>query len=436
MRICLLSPENVLERKISILKDRFCQLTLDFLFYPSIFTIPKLLSGKQRNYDALIFLGKTTLNYVSSKLTPTIPWYVVPRSSASIVQLLFSLSLSSYNIYELISDAPQDELNIIYDSYKQTFASPFTPKIIKAPEYVFNELFYDNLVNYYMQCQKQYDNYTCITIYSDVYQRLKDKNFPIVFSCASLTDISNTIEKAHSAFLLQSSRESQIVIIHIAIDEPNNYSPIADDEYQIAIENLNIAKLIYAFAKKIQGALFPIKNTEFLLFSTRTIIEHETNKFKEFSLMDAVKKNTAKTISVGIGLGTTVFKSKKNSYAGLKKAQANGGNQIFVVYDENTIRGPFPSKKVHPTPIMNDRFSSLSSETGISSFTLSQIHKLLTEKGSHECTVNELSDYLHISTRAVNRIILKLIDTHHCYEIGKKYHRKAGRPSRILQFNF
>ena len=235
---------------------------------------------------------------------------------------------------------------------------------------------------------------------------------------------------------MQSSRESQIVIIHIAIDEPNNYSPIADDEYQIAIENLNVAKLIYAFAKKIQGALFPIKNTEFLLFSTRTIIEHETNKFKEFSLMDAVKKNTAKTISVGIGLGTTVFKSKKNSYAGLKKAQANGGNQIFVVYDENTIRGPFPSKKVHPTPIMNDRFSSLSSETGISSFTLSQIHKLLTEKGSHECTVNELSDYLHISTRAVNRIILKLIDTHHCYEIGKKYHRKAGRPSRILQFDF
>lgn len=436
LRICLLSPEHILEKEIPILKERFHQLTLDFLFYSSIFKIPELLSGKQMNYDALFFLGRTTLNYVASKLTPTIPWYVIPRNNASIVQLLFSLSLTSHNIYEIITDAPKKELDIIYDSYRQANIDPSKLKIISAPKYEFNELLYDNLITYYKQCQKQYDNYTCITIYSDVYQYLKKKNFPIIFSCASLADISNTIEKAHSAFLLQASRESQIVIIHIAIDEPNLYSPIANDEYQMAIENLNVAKCIYSFARKIQGALFPIKDTEYLLFSTRSIIEHQTNKFKDFSLIDIVKKKTAKTISMGIGLGKTALEAKKNARTGIKKAQKNGGNQIFLVYDENTIRGPYPTIRESPSPIICERFSTLSRETGISSFTLSQIHKLLTEKDSHECTVSELSDYLHISTRAVNRIILKLLDTNHCYEVGKKYHHKAGRPSRILQFDF
>ena len=433
MRRALLVPEKMLSTEITLLKEKFPELLLDFIFYSSVFKIPNIFSGQQKEYDAVLFFGKTTLNYVASKLTPTIPWYVIPRDTASLLQLLFKISLTGYNLYRLVTDMPENELTIIKDAYSESNIPLQKLTLIQPPTFIFDEVFYNHLTDFYINDYKHNTNSTYITIYSDVYKKLQNRGIPILFASSSLTDISNSIEKAHTNFLLHASRESQIIIIHAAIDELNTFSPIIEDEYQMAMENLNIAKYIYSFARKIQGAVFAIRETEYLIFSTRSIVEHQTNKFNDFTLAHDVKKHTARTLSIGLGFGKTATEAKNHAYIGLKRSQESGGNQIFLVYDKNTIRGPLntPPKL---DPIIYDHFQEISSRVGISPFTLSQIHKLLTERGIQECTVAQLSDYLQISKRAVNRIVLKLLDNNYCIEIGRQYHHKAGRPSRILKF--
>ena len=103
---------------------------------------------------------------------------------------------------------------------------------------------------FYYTCHQLDKDTTCITIYSDVYRQLKTEHVPIHYQICSLSDIYRGIEKAHSNFLLQISRESQLVIMYIVIDEANEYSPLASDEYQMTLEMLQVSKYIYIFAKK------------------------------------------------------------------------------------------------------------------------------------------------------------------------------------------
>lgn len=286
---------------------------------------------------------------------------------------------------------------------------------------------------FYYTCHQLDKDTTCITIYSDVYRQLKAEHFPIHYQICSLSDIYRGIEKAHSNFLLQISRESQLVIMYIVIDEANEYSPLASDEYQMTLEMLQVSKYIYIFAKKIQGAVLPITEREFLIFSTRTIIETQTDKFHHFSLSDEAKYSSPYCQYDQHRYRFSALEAKTHAKIGVKKAKKSGGNQIFLVYDKDTIRRSVAKKPTIPLSI-SDRFLSISSKTGISAFTLGRIHKIINEQGKTEFTASEIADLLNVSMRSINRTVLKLIDTGYCFEIGRKFQHKCGRPSRILRF--
>lgn len=54
MRIALLVPEKMLSTEITLLKEKFPELLLDFIFYSSVFKIPNIFSGQQKEYDAVL----------------------------------------------------------------------------------------------------------------------------------------------------------------------------------------------------------------------------------------------------------------------------------------------------------------------------------------------------------------------------------------------
>lgn len=434
MHLGILTPKGLIENEIALIKQKFPCIDIQIISYTSIFCIPSLLRGKQKDLDVLLFFGKTTLEYTASKIIPTIPWDIIPRTNTTLLLVLFKALLNGNNIYKLATDLHPQEKKMLYDSYQEVKINWRKVEVSYAPTFSIDESFVDKMKHFYYQCRQKDKNVTCITIYSDVYKQLSAEHFPIIYFFSSLSDIYSSIEKVHSKFLLQASRESQLVIMYINIDEVEKYSPLVSDEYQMTLEILNVTKYIHIFAQTIQGAVFSITEREFLIFSTRNIIESQTEKFHNISLVDNIQKNTVSTVSIGIGFGKTAMEAKKHAKIGVQKAKYYGGNQLFLVYDKNTIRGPFTSEKNIDLKI-SDRFIHIATQTGISSFTLAQIHKIINEQGKNEFTSSEIADMLNVSTRSINRTILKLIDAGYVKEIGKKFQNKGGRPSRILQFN-
>lgn len=433
MRLGLLVPAGHLEKDIPILKEKFNYILIDILVYSSVSQIPKILSEKQRYLDYLLFLGKTTVEYTATKITPIIPWEVIPRTSSTLFMSLLKAQLAGNTITNLITDLHPNERSILNNAYKELGIKFSTVSIHYAPPFTFDETFIKQMKNFYFHYHQQYPTATCLTIYSDIARALSFLSFPIQYYCSGLSDICNSIEKAHTNFLLQVSRESQLVIIHIIVDEASEYSPLLTDEYQATLELLTVAKYIYIFTKKIQGAVSQISDKEFLIFSTRAILKNQTDQFYNFSLIDDIHTHTASTISIGIGFGKTAQEAKYHAKTGVKKAQKSKESKIFLIYDQDTIRSITTNKKT-TSPDIPDQFLSISTKTGISAFTLGQIHQLINEQGKAEFTPTELASYLQVSLRSVNRTILKLLDTGYCFEIGRKFQPKGGRPSRILRF--
>lgn len=433
MNIGILVPKGHLQKDIPVIKKKFPDISIQILIYSSVSRIPGIISETQQELDSLLFLGKTTMNYVASKISPSVPWDVIPRTSNTLFMSLLKARLAGNDICKLITDIHEDEKQILRDVYLELGINLSDVSITCAPPFSFDETFVKQMKGFYYENHRLNPSATCLTIYSDVYRALHNTGFPVQYYYCGLTDIYNSIDKAHTNFLLQISRESQLVIIHIIINESSEYSPLMADEYQSILETLHVTKYIYTFAQKIRGAVSSISEHEFLIFSTRAILKNQTDEYHHFSLIDDLTANTASTISMGIGFGRTAQEAKAHAKLGVKQAQKSNGNQIFLVYDKKTIRS-FTAAPNDTAVHIPDRFLTLSSKTGISSFTLGEIHKVITEYGKSEFTAAELAKLLHISMRSMNRTILKLMDTGCCFEIGKKFQHNGGRPSRILRF--
>lgn len=104
MRLGLLVPEGTLTKELPIILQKYSYISIEVIFYSSVFHVPSLLQGKQKHLDCLLFFGKTTMEYTASKITPTIPWEVIPRTKATLLMVLLKASLMGDNIYKLATD--------------------------------------------------------------------------------------------------------------------------------------------------------------------------------------------------------------------------------------------------------------------------------------------------------------------------------------------
>jgi len=431
MKLGFAIPKQISNKISPHVTQKFPDITIIFITYSSIFEIPSLLSGKQSGLDMILFLGNTAMKYTASQISPTIPWESIPHTNAALLQRLLQLTLSGHDIHHITTDLQDKDL--LYDTYREIGMDISDIEINITPPYTFNE----NFIVQTARCHEEQFRFkkeaSCITIFFEVYRRLHESGVPAVYMTPTLPDIYNAIFKAQTSFLLKISRESQLVIVDIVIDERSSYSPLLADEYQLMFENMNVTKQIYDFAKKIQATVIPVTETEILLFSTRTIMETQTNKFHSFSIMEDIRKNTASTVSIGIGLGKTAMEAKFHARLGVRRAVKGGGNQLFLIYDAETIRGPIGKAENVPGYNISDSFLSISQRTGVSAYTLSQLHSIIVKEGKNEFTTAEIADLLNITTRTADRIIIKLMEFGYCFEVGKKFQRKNGRPSRILQ---
>jgi hypothetical protein len=232
--------------------------------------------------------------------------------------------------------------------------------------------------------------------------------------------------------------ESQIIVVSIKIDSDSEYSMLNENEYQQMHEKMKVSEQIYRFAQRIQAAVVEEGKENYLLFTTKKVVEFATNNMRYLSLLTDMMENTVKTVSVGIGYGVTAREAKSHAALGMNKAIKQGGNMSFVVYDAANI----DELQARPAgtedePILFDAaFKRIADETNISINTIYQLHSIRERLNKDYFTTKELADEFGNSHRSMNRIIEKLELAGYVEVAGKKVVYKAGRPSRIIKLKF
>ena len=271
-----------------------------------------------------------------------------------------------------------------------------------------------------------------------MYDKLLNENIPCYCLKPSGSMIRETIRMLQLKHMLKISMQSQIVVVYIKIDLPNDYSILNENEYQYSIDRMKISEQVYLFAERIEAAVIEINNNDYLLFSTRQLLEIEMHNYQRIELLSSIYSKTLRTISIGIGYGRTAKEAKRNAAYGAHKANKRRGNIAYVVYEMNKIVGPIrgdnDTEKTEEEYKVDAKFLSISEKTGISINTVYRFYCII-EQHNQDCfTPLELAKLFGVTPRSMNRIIEKLESTGFCKTIGKRTISKSGRPSRIIKF--
>ena len=433
MKIGIVGHEDNIERIQDVLKEQFdfiegCPVKMHNM--SQINTTISYIKEHFEDFEGIIFTGKFPYEIINHNMHSKLPWVYLENDESQLQRILLEATLKrNYNVKNITIDSYDiPTINEIFRSFG------FSPDEFTMYTSNINTLSNHLIKNLYDFHKKQHilSQTTAITGISMVYKMLQDDNVPSMLLTPNRISIVNKIHTLLEKIKTQTMSINQIVVISVEHDLGNDYDLDLENDYGIMLMKTKITEEIYKFAQSIQAAVVENEKS-YMLFTTRKILEFETNNLRELSILNKVNRRTNHTISVGIGFGMTAREAKSNAYLGKNKAIKMGGNQCFVVYDKKNMDRVSPLDRETDKIMTDYNFKSISEESGISVNNIYQLKSIIDLYKKDTFTSQELSKEFGNSLRSMNRIIEKLELAGYIEIVGKRIIGKAGRPSRVLK---
>lgn len=436
-RVGILSHEIWIDTITSIVDRSFPELTYEPYSLTDISNrneFRKLIIKAEKENDSLLFSGNDLMEIASTLLVPSIEWFSLKSQGANIYKhILQAAQLYGSKLDRICFDTyTVSELNHIFS--KLGLEKKVNNRLVASYD-ILDEEYKEKLVKFHKENILNNRADVCLTSLSDVYYMLKHSDIPCINMYPSQESIFNVLADINSVSMSQKKYESDVVIMAIEINHNNDYSISHNIEYDSFLSRTEISKHIYRYAHSVHGTVMEVGSSNYFIFTTKSLLEKETNTFSNVKLLNQIYDFTSCTISIGIGYGETVRESKQNSLIALKYANKCGGNVAYIFFAKDKKMGP-----ISPTPktkslYIDDRLYKISEETSISTYVLNEIIIHIIESGKNTFTSKDISELLNATIRTANRLLIKLETFGYAKQIGKKYTDGGGRPSRVMEIS-
>lgn len=428
-------PDNI-KRVDLVIKDSFSNIEsfpIEMIDMSQVQTTTHFLKEHIDDFDGVIFTGKILYDIMNHNMHSQNPWVYLKNDDSQLQRALIKAMLKyDHDITQISIDSyPEETVRQIYADLEldQNLYHTNVSQIN-----IFNESLMDDLYNFHANHCRSHENALAITGVSNVYKTLEDSRIPCMLLTPNENAIKDTLHDLLDKIKYEDLTVSQIVVISMEIDTSDEYDIISENEYSLMLQKTRITEEVYKFAQRIQAAVVETEKN-YLLFTTKQIVESETHHLRELPILRAIKKKTKNTVSVGIGFGITAREAKSSALIGKNKALKMGGDQCFVVYDRKHMERIKPLDRVNndKLPQLDTTFKEISEKSGVSVNNIYQLKCIMDIYKKDQFTSHELSEEFGNSLRSMNRIIEKLENAGYIDITGKKIVGKAGRPSRILK---
>lgn len=396
-------------------------------------TTVDFVSEHINDFDGIIFTGKILFDIMNHSMHSQNPWVYLENDDSQLQRLLLEAKLKhQLDVTKISIDSYTEEaVNSIYKDLGLSKGEFYASVSTLDP---FSESLIEDLVQFHIKCHKKEPLSIAITGVSAVYKELQEKHIPSMLLTPNQKAIENKLHDLLGKIKFQDISVSQIVVISIEIDASSEYAWTSENEYGLMLQKTRITEEVYKFAQRIQAAVVETERN-YLLFTTKQIVEFETKNIRELPVLRAIQKKTESTVSVGIGFGITAREAKMNAVIGKNKATQMGGNQCFVVYSRKQMERitPVDFAKEDTLAPSDTTIKDVAENSGLSMNNIYQLKCIIDIYKKDTFTSQELAEELGNSLRSMNRIIAKLENAGYIEVVGKKILGKSGRPSRILR---
>jgi len=250
-------------------------------------------------------------------------------------------------------------------------------------------------------------------------------------------DITVALERALLSTETRRSKESQIVVGLINVDEFGRLVRQRSSEHDVQRLKLDIHRTLLDYVESLNGYLTHLGADEYLFFTTRGIFERETGGYKSIPLARDVYHTLGLSLSIGIGFGQSANEAGTHARLALGNAKQAGGNACFIVREDRTLIGPLAMADPveYDLSLTDPALLEKAEQAGMTRVYVTRLMAAAARLGRLEFNVLELAQMLGITVRSTHRLLLDwtdagLIEVTGMEKVGR------GRPRQRFRLAF
>lgn len=437
MRIAIIGPEASTTQLINQSQHKYPYIELVPINYKRFTETLELINQIEKQVDALLFTGQTPYRYANNFLTPQIPWEYISRSQLSICTSLMQAHqyyrknaptvVSMDNFDNTILNQVQQEC--LYNNlHFQFFNTKFD---------ILDERYFDKIIESHLYNVHEHNAAFCLTGTQHTYNMLQKKNIPVIKIMPSLQVFQDKLQLLSVKNSLENedaTKKTAVIAIEFTFATHEGF----DSELFQLKQTMQALEALSYFAAHTGAAIYQSgPNLYFLTLSASTLML-ETDNLHHISILNSIMDaSIINATAIGIGIATTCYGAKAYAQQAMRQARMQNGFCCFALNDNNHLIGPLNIDSSRQVTVHDYSLDNIASKTGISEQNLKMLWHVLTQYHMETATPSQLAHYCKLSTRSINRMLEKLVDTGYAQIVGKKAANNGkGRPGRIIKFSF
>ena len=398
IKLAILTPKNSYEKIKKSLKDIECEVK--YIFYNNLYDLENLYLKNAQKYDGIITSGPIG--------------YEIIKNSVELLTPLYHFDISKGDLYKYLFNILKENPKIDFSRVYIDFISPekkeywFQDIFKKEEEPIFykinfsNKNLYETLKNNYTNLKNNKKMDIVLTRISNMVEFLKNEKISFDFLFPSEENIKNTVLEVIKDIKILKSEKKQIIFGKLLLNEIS-----ADIEEEIhSISKNCIVKILD-------------KSIEILM-----IYEDFINSNIALNLKKKLKMN----FFSGWGKGNNINEARYNSEKAYKKSKETNFEVVYLVSTNSEII----LSEIDAEKKKNIEIIEKLKELNITKQNSKKLIELFKSKEKVSCA--SLANYLDISERTANRLLLKLEENNLAISDLVKINR--GRPKKLYKFSF
>lgn len=398
IKLAILTPKNSSEKIKNSLKEITCEIK--YIFYNNLYDLEELYLKNAQKYDGIITSGPIGYEIIKNSVELFTPLYHFDISKGDLYKYLFNI----------LKENPKIDFSRVYIDFISPEKKGYWFKDIfkKEEEPIFyqinfsNKNLYETLKNNYINLKKEKKIDIVLTRISNMVNFLKSEKISFDFLFPSEENIKNTVLEVIKDIKILKSEKKQIIFGKLLFDKIS----------------IDIEEEIHSISKNCIIKILD-KNIEILMLY---------EDFINSNIALNLKKKFRNNFLSGWGKGNNINEARHNAEKSYIKNKETNTEVIYLVStNSETILSEINAKKKKNIEII-EKLKKLN-------ITKQNSEKLIELfKNQEKVSCANLVDYLNISERTANRLLLKLEEN--SLAISNLIKINRGRPKKIYTFSF
>lgn len=270
-----------------------------------------------------------------------------------------------------------------------------------------------------------------LTAIHEVEQQLMKKNIPTSCMEIPMLNIKRAIDHSISIATLNQSKNAQIVAGYIRIKD---FDKVKQDIGDLLSQELllKLHQILLKYAQKTYSSVLTSNNNQFVLIGTQGILNHITNHYRDFPLLQEIEHTLNTSVDIGFGLGLTAKQAEDNAKSALEACAHSGVSTCYIVNERNDTIGPLGVEKEFNTSKL---YQALIHRARLNNELSYNFIDFIEVRNNEPFSANDIAGYYQVTKRSAERTVKKLIAGEVIKVVGEEKPYVKGRPRKLFQIN-